>query len=40
MKDTLKAIDLKGKYLAMWTDKIESTNKTIIQFSKEDEDLL
>jgi phage terminase small subunit len=23
MKDTLKAIDLKGKYLAMWTEKVE-----------------
>lgn len=25
MKDTLKAIDLKGKYLAMWTEKVEHT---------------
>ncbi len=25
MKDTLKAIDLKGKYLAMWTEKVDVT---------------
>lgn len=38
-KDRLKALELLGKYVSLWTDKLEIQNGIHISFDRQDEDL-